>query len=138
MGPQEPTTIESPIVRHEVLVATEGFAYGNDNYGGVHQRRHWSCCLFGSDRRMTARSRHAGSPPAALAPRGLSRVEAAAYVGVSPTKFDELVRDGRMPKPKRIDARTIWDRKQVDAAFDALPDEADRNPWNDVAVRPLE
>jgi len=72
--------------------------------------------------------------PISLPPRGLSRVEAAAYVGVSLTKFDELVKDGRMPRPKRIDARTIWDRKQLDAAFDALPDESDRNPWTEVAV----
>ena len=72
--------------------------------------------------------------PATLPPRGLSRVEAATYIGISPTKFDELVGDGRMPRPKRIDARTIWDRKQLDAAFEALPDERDRNPWNDVAV----
>jgi len=28
-----------------------------------------------------------------------------------------------MPKPKRINARTIWDRKRLDEAFDALPDE---------------
>lgn len=28
---------------------------------------------------------------------GIAR--SAAYVGVSPSKFDELVRDGRMPKP---------------------------------------
>jgi len=27
-----------------------------------------------------------------LAPRGLSRIEAAAYVGVGPTLFDQLVR----------------------------------------------
>jgi hypothetical protein len=60
-------------------------------------------------------------------------VEAAAYIGVSPTKFDELVRDGRMPMPKRIDARTIWDHKKLDAAFEALPDgNPDGNPWNDV------
>ena len=30
------------------------------------------------------------------------------YVGVSPGKFDELVRDGRMPPPKRI-GRKVWD-----------------------------
>lgn len=33
--------------------------------------------------------------------RGLSREEAAMYVGVGSTKFDEMVNDGRMPKPKR-------------------------------------
>ena len=29
--------------------------------------------------------------------RGLSRYEAAMYLGISASKFDELVRDGRMP-----------------------------------------
>ncbi len=55
--------------------------------------------------------------------RGLSRLEAAIYVGVSPGKFDELVRDGRMPAPKRIDSRKLWDIRELDVAFDALPDE---------------
>lgn len=63
--------------------------------------------------------------PMSLPPRGLSRVEAAAYIGVSPTKLDEMVRDGRMPRPKRIDGRVVWDRKHLDAAFDALPDDAE-------------
>ena len=42
--------------------------------------------------------------------RGLSREEAAMYLGISASKFDELVRDGRMPSPKRIDGRKIWER----------------------------
>ena len=33
--------------------------------------------------------------------RGLQREMAARYVGISATKFDEMVDDGRMPKPKR-------------------------------------
>ena len=60
--------------------------------------------------------------PPSLPPRGLSRVEAAAYIGVSASLFDEMVKDGRMPRPKRINARTIWDRKRLDVAFDAIPD----------------
>ena len=68
-----------------------------------------------------------------LAPRGLSRVRSAAYIGVGPSLFDEMVRDGRMPKPKRINARTIWDRVQLDDAFAALPGEADNNPWDEAA-----
>jgi predicted DNA-binding transcriptional regulator AlpA len=60
--------------------------------------------------------------PTSLPPRGLSRVQAAAYVGVSPTLFDQLVADGRMPRPKRINSRVVWDRIQLDAAFAALPD----------------
>lgn len=62
-------------------------------------------------------------PPGSL-PRGLRRPEAAAYVGLGETKFDELVKDGRMPRPKRIDGRVVWDRKALDAAFDALGEDA--------------
>jgi excisionase family DNA binding protein len=69
--------------------------------------------------------------PATLAPRGLSRTEAAAYIGIGATKFDELVSDGRMPKPKTVDGRKVWDRLKVDMAFAELPgDEDDKgNPW---------
>jgi hypothetical protein len=38
-------------------------------------------------------------------PRGMSRVEAADYVGISPSLFDTTVRDGRMPGPKLMGAR---------------------------------
>lgn len=55
--------------------------------------------------------------------RGLSREEAAMYVGVGATKFDEMVSDGRMPKPKKVDARKVWDVRKLDMAFEALPDE---------------
>jgi predicted DNA-binding transcriptional regulator AlpA len=63
--------------------------------------------------------RHDALPPS-LPPRGLSREAAAQYIGISPVKFDEMVGDGRMPKPKRIDARKVWDRHALDLAFDAL------------------
>lgn len=61
-------------------------------------------------------------------PRGMSRDEAARYVGVGNTKFDEMVADGRMPRPKRVDGRVIWDRLQIDAAFSDLPDDNRVNP----------
>jgi predicted DNA-binding transcriptional regulator AlpA len=54
-------------------------------------------------------------------PRGLSRSEAAAYVGISPSLFDEMVKDGRMPSPKCINARRVWDRREIDDAFAQLP-----------------
>ena len=75
--------------------------------------------------------------PKSLAPRGLSRVQGAAYIGVSPSLFDEMVKDGRMPKPTRINARTVWDRIKLDEAFAALSDvEKDGDdPWDKVAVR---
>lgn len=62
--------------------------------------------------------------PANLAPRGLSRAEAAAYVGVGTTLFDQMVSEGLMPAPKRYRGRVIWDRLALDAAFANLPDDA--------------
>jgi predicted DNA-binding transcriptional regulator AlpA len=69
--------------------------------------------------------------PSSLAPRGLSRFQAAEYIGVGVTKFDEMVADGRMPRPKRIDGRTVWDRIKLDEAFAALDDDAmPKNEWD--------
>ncbi len=54
------------------------------------------------------------------------------YIGVSATKFDELVADGRMPGPLRIDTRKVWDVRSLDLAFDALPRETPPNSWEGV------
>ena len=40
--------------------------------------------------------------PPPLPPRGLPRGQAAEYIGVGVTKFDEMVDDGRMLAPKRV------------------------------------
>jgi len=53
-------------------------------------------------------------------PRGLSRDEAAYYIGVGTSKFDQMVNDGRMPRGKRIDGRVVWDRVQLDIYFSDL------------------
>ena len=37
-----------------------------------------------------------------LPKRGLSRAEAAHYVGVGTSKFDEMVKDGRMPNGYKL------------------------------------
>lgn len=63
--------------------------------------------------------------PISLAPRGLSRGQAAEYIGVGLTKFDDMVKDGRMPKSKTIDGRRVWDRVKLDAAFALLPGDDD-------------
>jgi predicted DNA-binding transcriptional regulator AlpA len=60
-------------------------------------------------------------------PRGLSREEAARYVGVGTTKFDQMVADRRMPKPKKVDGRVIWDRLKIEAAFAELTGDDDEN-----------
>jgi predicted DNA-binding transcriptional regulator AlpA len=81
------------------------------------------------DRAATPIARDASPGPrrlSALRPiprRGLSRTEASMYVGLGTTKFDEMVQDGRMPRPKKVDGRQIWDILALDLAFDQLPDE---------------
>jgi predicted DNA-binding transcriptional regulator AlpA len=66
--------------------------------------------------------------------RGLSREEAAMFLGISASKFDEMVGDGRMPGPRRIDARKVWDVRELDLAFDNLPHENEQrqNTWDDA------
>ena len=86
----------------------------------------------GSDGRRVRVHRRSCSLP--LEPLGLSREDAAAFIGVSATKFDQLVADGRMPTPRLADARVLWSRLELIDAFYALPlraansDVAD--PWS--------
>jgi predicted DNA-binding transcriptional regulator AlpA len=65
--------------------------------------------------------------------RGLSRVEAAMYIGISVSKFDQLVRDGRMPPPIVLDNRKLWDIRKLDVAFEALDAEPIDQSWDDFA-----
>lgn len=58
--------------------------------------------------------------PVGLMPLGLNRRASATYVGVSPSVFDRMIRDGLMPKPVRVYNRCVWDRRRLDAAFGAL------------------
>jgi predicted DNA-binding transcriptional regulator AlpA len=58
-------------------------------------------------------------------------VQAAEYIGIGATKFDEMVDDGRMPRPKRIDGRNVWDRIRLDEHFAALDDDhTAANEWD--------
>jgi predicted DNA-binding transcriptional regulator AlpA len=79
---------------------------------------------------LAALIKQVSSLPTGVRPRGLSRPAAAAYIGVSQSLFDEMIRDGRMPKPKLANTRTIWDIVELDAAFDALPTRGVDNPWD--------
>jgi hypothetical protein len=57
--------------------------------------------------------------PASLAPRGLSREDAAAYGGCqSLSGFSDWIRRGIMPGP--IPGTHKWDRNAIDAALDRL------------------
>jgi predicted DNA-binding transcriptional regulator AlpA len=68
---------------------------------------------------MTAALSHTRPVPR----RGLSRNEAAQYIGVGVTLFDRMVADGRMPKPWHFDGRKVWDIVAIDLALDSLPRE---------------
>lgn len=55
------------------------------------------------------------------APRRLLRREdAALYVGMSASKFGQLVAEARMPAPFAIDGCVVWDVRDLDEAVDAL------------------
>jgi hypothetical protein len=46
------------------------------------------------------------------------------YIGI-------LVSDGRMPGARRIDVRKVWDIRQLDVFFDALPsDDVGQRTWS--------
>jgi hypothetical protein len=64
--------------------------------------------------------------------RGLSRVEAAVYIGVSPSKFDELRKDGQVSPPRLIGARKVWDVLDLDRDFESFAVEGGdaEEDWN--------
>lgn len=74
--------------------------------------------------------------PLSLPPRGLCREIAAAYIGVGGTKFDQMIKEGAMPKPRIHGGRRLWDRSELDLAFSELPHAGEKqecqNPWDDV------
>lgn len=64
-------------------------------------------------------------------PRGMRRETAALYVGLGTTKFDQLIKDGRMPEGVLIDGARIWDRYKLDEACDALLNPAPSTGWGE-------
>jgi predicted DNA-binding transcriptional regulator AlpA len=71
----------------------------------------------------------------AYAPRGLRADNAAAYLGMGKTKFLELVASGAMPSAVVIDGMRVWDRLELDAAFETAKAEQDvteRNSFDKV------
>lgn len=50
-------------------------------------------------------------------PRGLRREDAARYIGISPTLFDRMRKEGRIPAPRDMFGVMIWDRHALDSLF---------------------
>lgn len=53
-----------------------------------------------------------------IKPRLVSRAEAAMYCGLKPSRFSDLVRDGKMPPA--VPGTTKWDMKAIDLHLDKL------------------
>jgi hypothetical protein len=70
------------------------------------------------------RSRAVGSPKLAdslgYPPRGMRADRAAAYLDMSTSSFLRLVEVSKMPKAVPVGGMTIWDRLELDAAFENL------------------
>jgi hypothetical protein len=56
----------------------------------------------------------------AVHPRGLRRVDAARYLGISPAHFDKQVKAGTVPAPLQLFGVNVWDRAALDALFDGI------------------
>jgi predicted DNA-binding transcriptional regulator AlpA len=71
---------------------------------------------------------------------GLPEPEAAAALGIGPSKFRQMVDANRLPRPRRIDGKLVWDVEDLYAAFKQFPvdgEEPDRpDPggagWDDM------
>lgn len=63
--------------------------------------------------------------------RGLRRVDAARYLGISPSHFDKQRAAGAIPAPKQILGVTVWDRHDLDALFDGGVSAAAKNNSNE-------
>jgi hypothetical protein len=72
---------------------------------------------------------------------GLPEIEAAAAIGVSQTKFREMVACRAMPSPRVVGGKLVYDVDELRAAFKALPHrdedagEAEDDTWADVKSR---
>jgi predicted DNA-binding transcriptional regulator AlpA len=72
--------------------------------------------------------------PVSLPPRGLCREAAAEYVGISASSFDLGVKDGTFPMPRKYRGRVIWDRFDLDRAFENLPGGETDNLWDKALI----
>jgi hypothetical protein len=64
--------------------------------------------------------------------RGLDRDDAALFVGFSRRLFDQMVNDGRMPKPVEQDGEEVFDIVKLDKAFNRLSGGGHDNDWSNL------
>lgn len=68
--------------------------------------------------------------PITWMPLALCRDAAAETLSIGTTMFDELVKDGKLPKPKRLKGRVLWDSRRLAEAWDAIEED---NDWGNAA-----
>lgn len=70
----------------------------------------------------------------AYPPRGMRADRAAAYLGMSTSAFFRLVDTGQLPRGILIGGMTIWDRLELDAAFENFknPEKASENSMHKI------
>ena len=68
-------------------------------------------------------------------PRAMRDQQAAAYLGMSRASFLRLVSEGIMPAPVKVKGMTMWDRLDLDDAFEELKHGGDDPSQNTVHKR---
>jgi predicted DNA-binding transcriptional regulator AlpA len=102
-----------------------------DQQGRIHSRNGGNCHLrdfryegpsMGPFVRFSSLACFLTMPRAALPlmVRGLRVQDAARYVGVSESTFENWVKSGLMPQGFTVDRIRLWDARDVDYAFDML------------------
>jgi predicted DNA-binding transcriptional regulator AlpA len=67
----------------------------------------------------------------------LRRDEAAASVAISPTLFDEWIKQGKMPKGRKIGGVVLWDTQEIRECWHKLIDEdsvSTNNPFDGITA----
>jgi hypothetical protein len=65
-------------------------------------------------------SAHKLADSLAYPPRAMRADRAAAYLDMSPASFHRLVDEGLLPPGHTVKGMVIWDRYELDAAFESL------------------
>jgi hypothetical protein len=66
----------------------------------------------------------------AYPPRALRADRAAAYLDVSTGEFLKLVKQGLLPRGKKLAGITFWDRVALDDFVERYEAQDQSNPWN--------
>jgi predicted DNA-binding transcriptional regulator AlpA len=59
---------------------------------------------------------------------------AAAYLGMSTSRFQRMVDDGEMPKPIKMHSMVLWDRSELDDAVENWKDKRQGRKLNPMAA----